>query len=210
MRIKFNVDNLNIIQLGITISDGHGRVPHPISTWQFNFNFNIEREKQAISSIQLLQSAGINFALLREHGISPQYFAEKANVSGLFMNEKLTWICFHGCYDFAYMLKLSTNEVLPQMRDHFELLLKVCFPNLLDIKSFRYDFNLQGSLDNIAHSLGVKRGGNSHQAGSDSHVTLQIFFEIFGGLKHEEDIKEYNRIVDCHNNDIYGVRFSEY
>ena len=53
------------------------------------------------------------------------------------MNDRLTWICFHGCYDFAYMLKILMNEKLPASRDHFEMYLKVFFPNLLDIKSFR-------------------------------------------------------------------------
>ena len=110
----------------------------------------------------MLQGSGIDFNHLKVHGISPQFFAEKASVSGLFMNEKLTWICFHGCYDFAYMVKLAINDKLPVSRDHFEHLTKVCFPNLLDIKSFRHDFNLQGSLDHIAYNLGVKRQGTSH------------------------------------------------
>ena len=51
LRIKANVDILKIIQLGITISDGHGRMPSPISTWQFNFNFNLECEPKANASI---------------------------------------------------------------------------------------------------------------------------------------------------------------
>ena len=30
-----------MIQLGITFFDEHGNTPHPITTWQFNFRFNL-------------------------------------------------------------------------------------------------------------------------------------------------------------------------
>jgi len=39
--IKGNVDQLNLIQLGITLSDEEGNLPHPVSTWQFNLKFDI-------------------------------------------------------------------------------------------------------------------------------------------------------------------------
>jgi CCR4-NOT transcription complex subunit 7/8 len=39
--IKKNVIVSKIIQLGLTLSDEHGRVPQGVCTWQFNFNFNI-------------------------------------------------------------------------------------------------------------------------------------------------------------------------
>jgi len=64
------------------------------------------------------------------------YFAEKVTQSGLVLNEKLTWICFHGCYDFAYFLKIMMNERLPDTREMFDLYIRNYFPKLLDIKSF--------------------------------------------------------------------------
>lgn len=92
-------------------------MPNPISTWQFNFDFNIQKDKNAGNSIKLLQNSGIDFNKLRDHGINPFYFAEKVTNSGLVLNDRLTWICFHGCYDFAYLLKIMTNEHLPMSRD---------------------------------------------------------------------------------------------
>ncbi len=40
--IKLNVDNLKMIQIGITLANELGEFPEPISTWQFNFKFNLE------------------------------------------------------------------------------------------------------------------------------------------------------------------------
>lgn len=40
--IKTNVDNLKLIQLGITLSNDDGQFPEGISTWQFNFKFDIK------------------------------------------------------------------------------------------------------------------------------------------------------------------------
>lgn len=40
--LRCNVDLLKIIQLGITLADEEGHVPPNVSTWQFNFKFNLE------------------------------------------------------------------------------------------------------------------------------------------------------------------------
>jgi len=39
--IRANVDMLNIIQIGLTLSDEFGNTPIGICTWQFNFKFNL-------------------------------------------------------------------------------------------------------------------------------------------------------------------------
>jgi len=40
--IKKNVDNLKVIQVGITLTDENGEFPEDYSTWQFNFKFDLE------------------------------------------------------------------------------------------------------------------------------------------------------------------------
>jgi CCR4-NOT transcription complex subunit 7/8 len=165
---------LKVIQIGITLSDDTGKVPEPISTWQFNFNFDLDIEKKSQSSILLLQSSGIDFAKLKVKGIPPLYFGEKVTQSGLVLNEKVHWICFHGCYDFAYILKVMMNESLPMNRDMFFHYMKLFFPNIYDIKSFQHEFQDHfegGGLNRIADLLDIDRIGITHQAGSDSHVT---------------------------------------
>lgn len=63
-----------------------------------------------MTSIQVLKDSGIDFQKLKHRGISPLYFAEKVISSGLVLNDNLYWLCFHGNYDFAYLLKLMMNE----------------------------------------------------------------------------------------------------
>jgi len=66
-----------------------------------------------------LRTSGIDFNLLEQHGIDPIYLGEKLTTSGLFFNENLTWICFHGASDMGYMYKILTNDKMPQ-RDIFK------------------------------------------------------------------------------------------
>lgn len=165
MKIKANVDILKLIQVGLTLSDEHGNHPEPVSTWQFNFNFDIDNDTKSNASIQLLQGCGIDFQKLRRHGIHPQYFAEKFTTSGLVLNDKIHWICFHGCYDFAYLLKIMTNEGLPHLRDNFYQMLKIFFPNIYDLKLFQHEFSVHyegGGLNRIADLLDIERIGITH------------------------------------------------
>ncbi len=39
--IKMNVDNLKLIQVGITLTDDDGNFPEGVNTWQFNLKFDI-------------------------------------------------------------------------------------------------------------------------------------------------------------------------
>lgn len=40
--IRINVNELKVIQLGLTLADDNGNMPEPVSTWQFHFNFNVK------------------------------------------------------------------------------------------------------------------------------------------------------------------------
>jgi CCR4-NOT transcription complex subunit 7/8 len=35
-----NVNETNLIQVGITLADEKGKTPKPVSTWQFNMKFD--------------------------------------------------------------------------------------------------------------------------------------------------------------------------
>ena len=52
--MRCNVDMLRIIQLGISLSDEEGNTPE-VSTWQFNFSFNL-KYVELLSSFGLLPS----------------------------------------------------------------------------------------------------------------------------------------------------------
>ncbi len=118
-----------------------------------------------MNSINLLKNCGIDFNRLKRHGIDPLYFAEKIIQSGLVLSDKVHWICFHGCYDFAYFLRLMLNENLPNNREAFYTYLRIYFPNIYDIKSFQNEFTEiceGGGLNRIADGLGIHRIGITH------------------------------------------------
>lgn len=109
------------------------------------------------------------------------YFAEKVTQSGIVLNDKVSWICFHGSFDFAYFLKIMMNDFLPQNKEQFFKLLTIFFPNVYDLKSFIASFypSMENAgLNRIADSLGIDRVGINHQAGSDSYVTAKVFFHL--------------------------------
>jgi len=109
------------------------------------------------SSIDLLLEAGINFEHHKKHGIPPQLFAECLTTSGLICSEKLLWICFHGIFDFAYLLKLLSGEsTLPDSDYSFQEMLELYFPHLMDVKTLAEPWaQLQGSLAKLSQDLDV-------------------------------------------------------
>jgi len=178
--IKSNVDELKLIQVGITLSDENGVTPKPISTWQFNLKFDLEQDTHAKESINLLKEAGIDFDQLNLKGIQDLKFADLLLSSGLILNEDTHWITFHGAFDFGYLIKSITNSKLPPTLDKFHQSLKLYFPSVYDLKIIIHDVPelKNGSLAKLSHDLDVKRSGIQHQAGSDALLTLECFFKI--------------------------------
>ena len=77
------------------------------------------------------------------------------------------------------MLRLVLNEDLPNDELDFLQTLKIYFPNLYDIKYLINDNdNFKGGLNKLAKELNVERTGEMHQAGSDSIVTIDVFFKL--------------------------------
>ena len=118
-------------------------------------------------------------------------------ISGLVLNPDITWISFHGCYDFGYLLKLLLNSKLPDSEKDFMELLNIYFINYYDIRTLvKGKDNLQGSLNRLAQYLEVLREGKTHQAGSDSVVTIDVYFKLIkNGLLEENKIKKNKNIL---------------
>ena len=177
--IKANVDKLNLIQLGITLTNSKGERPPNTSTWQFNLKFDKDKENHSTESISLLENCGINFNRTKNEGIPYDLFGEYLTVSGMVLNENLTWISFNGLSDFAYLLKALTGDNLPNTSEKFLELLKTYFPNAYDIKYLINENEVyKGGLNKIAKELNIERHGEVHQAGSDSLVTSQVFLKL--------------------------------
>ena len=195
--VKLNVESLKLIQLGITLSDSRGRFPYPYHTWQFNFEFDPEKDKNSNSSINLLKNSGINFEELKKNGIEHKLFFQVFKTSGLVLNPKINWISFHGSYDFAYLLYNLLDTPLPKSENEFTKLLGLYFPNHYDIKILvKEKSKLRGSLNKLAQYLYVEREGKMHQAGSDSYVTIDVFWKLLSfRYISKEELKEKKNIL---------------
>ena len=202
--LKMNVDSLKLIQLGITLTNSKGEFPknNKYHTWQFNFEFDKNTDRITQSSLNLLEQCGIDFNKLKKKGIKHKLFAEYFMISGLVLNPDIRWISFHGCYDFGYLLKLLINGNLPETEKEFMNLLDIYFINYYDIKTMvkRKD-NLQGGLNKLAQNLEVLREGKTHQAGSDSVVTIDVFFKLIksGILEESKILKDKNLLFGVGN-----------
>uniref|UniRef100_A0A182QQ84 poly(A)-specific ribonuclease n=1 Tax=Anopheles farauti TaxID=69004 RepID=A0A182QQ84_9DIPT len=177
--LRCNVDLLRIIQLGLTFMDDDGRTPSGFSTWQFNFKFNLSEDMYAQDSIDLLLNSGIQFKKHEEDGIDPLDFAELLMTSGIVLMDNIRWLSFHSGYDFAYLLKLLTDQNLPAEEGDFFELLRIYFPTIYDVKYLMKSCkNLKGGLQEVADQLELRRVGPQHQAGSDSLLTGMAFFKM--------------------------------
>uniref|UniRef100_A0A0A9XNI8 poly(A)-specific ribonuclease n=3 Tax=Lygus hesperus TaxID=30085 RepID=A0A0A9XNI8_LYGHE len=178
--LRCNVDLLRIIQLGLTFLDESGKPPAgSYSTWQFNFKFNLSEDMYAQDSIDLLQNSGIQFKKHEEEGIDPLDFAELLMTSGIVLMENVKMLSFHSGYDFGYLLKLLTDDHLPNDEGDFFELLKIYFPTVYDVKYLMKSCkNLKGGLQEVADQLELTRVGPQHQAGSDSLLTGMAFFKM--------------------------------
>ncbi|KAA3482548.1 putative CCR4-associated factor 1-like protein 11 isoform X1 [Gossypium australe] len=154
---KSNVNALQIIQLGLSLSDARSNLldfDSPFSyIWKFNFrDFDINRDCYASDLVELLKRQGIDFEKNEEKGIDSKDFAKKLWEYGLVFN----------CYD----LKNSYSKL-------------TAFASSLIRGSIGLFLRLQRGLEKIAQTLNVAHiTGSSYQAGSNSLLTLQYFMKL--------------------------------
>ncbi|KAF5185788.1 Ccr4-not transcription complex subunit [Thalictrum thalictroides] len=191
IHLKANVDATNIIQLGLTLYNGTNFI-----VWEFNFSdFNLKRgDLHNPVSVQLLKDNGLDFEKNVKDGIKSVDFAVLLASSGLVGNtSNMTWIGFHCAIDYGYMIKILTQEPLPtQLDDFLNLVWKYFGTNIYDLKyMMKYCNGLFGGLNRVADVLEVDRCvGSSHQAGSDSLLTMKTYIKIvplfFAHLQSEQ------------------------
>ena len=169
-------------------------------------SLKISKDFYSPESIDLLETAGIDFKALAVKGISPGVFAENLIPSGLLLNENVNWVTFHGSYDFAYLLKNVTNLPLPEEETIFFKSLETYFPNFYDVRYLINNNNLlwmKGSLAKMANMMDIKRLGSTHQAGSDSLITSKLFFKL------EDTYPEHLDLL-ADKNKVFGISYNCY
>ncbi|KAI5169880.1 CCR4-NOT transcription complex subunit 7/8 [Pancytospora epiphaga] len=187
-QLRCNVDILNIIQLGISISDEHGNRPDTVHTWQFNFSFDLDADMFSQESIDLLVAAQIDFKNHMDNGIDASKFGSLLITSGMVMSEDVVWISFHSAYDFAYLIKMLTGNLMQEREESFYQFMRVLFPVFYDFKYLiRASDYVRKGLQEISTDLGVSREGTAHQAGSDALLTSLVFFKSFEVFLKRDD-----------------------
>ncbi|XP_022856690.1 probable CCR4-associated factor 1 homolog 11 [Olea europaea var. sylvestris] len=208
--MKKNVDAMKLIQVGLTLSDEEGNLPDFGSefcyVWEFNFQeFDVDEDLQNPKSIDLLKRQGIDFSKNKRMGIHSFQFAVLFMTSGLslaptWVDRSRTWITFHSTYDFGYLIKILSRRELPDDLSEFMGLVRMYFgEKVFDMKQIMGCCGLYGGLERMAKSLKVDRVvGESHQAGSDSLLTMQAFMELkkvyFCGPTMES-LNEFNYVL---------------
>uniref|UniRef100_A0A7E4VVK5 poly(A)-specific ribonuclease n=1 Tax=Panagrellus redivivus TaxID=6233 RepID=A0A7E4VVK5_PANRE len=189
-QMSHNVNLLKVIQIGICLVNKDGELPPKGDIWQFNFKFTTEKDMYSIESVNLLRRSGIDFEKNRTLGIRLEEFGALLTTSGLVANEEVTWLTFHSCFDYGYLIKSIIIKNLPPESKDFIYLHKILFPRSFDIKVLMKAPNIQsaqlhGGLQDIADQLSVERFGAQHQAGSDSLLTAKTFFKLRSVFFHD-------------------------
>ncbi|KAK1267453.1 hypothetical protein QJS04_geneDACA014624 [Acorus gramineus] len=190
--LKYNIDNLKPIQVGLTLCDTSGHIP---CAWQFNLSgFDVRLDLSSAKSIELLRRSGINFDMILHEGIRVQDFARSFMMTFVVggRNRLHSWITFHGLYDLGYMIKILTNAPLPDTLHGFLSLVHMFFGRVYDLKSIAKSYNgLMGGEIGLLRMAGVLNVDATnirpHQAGHDSLLISKVFSAMKRDLRLVEE-----------------------
>ncbi|CAL5044762.1 unnamed protein product [Urochloa decumbens] len=202
--VKRNVDDLKLLQVGVSLSGPSGRLP---VAWQFNLRgFDPAVDPHAPDSVAMLRSqAGMDFATMRDFGARPEDLAAGFYRYGLIPGGSgegslITWVAFSGAYDFAYLAKaLTGGRALPETLEGFNALVRGLFgARVLDVKHLARCCGVKGGLEQVAAALRVSRAaGRAHCAGSDSMLTTDVLLAMLDMFFRYISVLEYaGTIVD--------------
>ncbi|KAG2650396.1 probable CCR4-associated factor 1 homolog 11 [Panicum virgatum] len=215
--VRANVDELPIVQLGLTLCDAHGNLPvvadyetghHVERAWEFNFSdFDISRHRHAPQSVEFLTSQGIDFDQARECGVSSAAF--KSKLAGILSaaalaERELTWVAFGGAYDLAYLVKiLGDGQPLPETRAEFMARVRALLGGrVFDAKYMAENCgrgDLRGvGLRSVAANLGVPRPIVEPPclAGPKSLTACRIHTVMRLHVLSQNDVAAYEGLID--------------
>ncbi|XP_004151393.1 putative CCR4-associated factor 1 homolog 8 [Cucumis sativus] len=130
--LKFNVNHLKILQLGLTLMDEN---EHVGLSWVFTFSdFDEQTDLSSPTSMQYLKNnKGFEFKKQRKDGIPSAEF--RRAFLPIFSSNRITkWITFHGIYDVAYLLKLMIIKAMPESMVEFAIIAQRFLGTVNDLK----------------------------------------------------------------------------
>ena len=89
-------------------------------------------------------------------------FGELLTTSGLLVDKSITWITFHSCFDFGYLIRSILLGKLPEDEEQFSRLHKALFPTSYDIKTLirqpaTVAAKLKGSLQDVRNCIATPK-----------------------------------------------------
>lgn len=208
--MKSNVDKLKPIQFGLSLADAQGNRPTGVSTWQFNMRFDASRDTYDPKGMSMLLEAKIPLDRLAEDGIELAEFGSAVRASQLHANQQLTWLSFHGAYDFAYWVKSITLADLPDTPYGFNEIRKAACPVAYDVKMLIQSNEriMNYSLGKLTAVFGIEQKGILHQAGTDAFVTCELYFKVKTHLLGDRAKKFENKLYGL--NKLFSMGSAEY
>ncbi|KAF8643523.1 hypothetical protein HU200_013343 [Digitaria exilis] len=214
--VRANVDELPIVQLGLTLCDGNGNLPvvfdHFIGqterAWEFNFcDFDVGRHRHVPHSVEFLKSQGIDFHRASQCGVSSAAFKDK--LAGILealrgSTTELTWVAFGGAYDMAYLVKMLSNfQPLPETREDFIAQVRTLLGGrVFDAKYMAENCgrgDLRGvGLRNVAVNLGVPKPIVEQPclAGPKSLTACRIHTIMRMHVLSQDDVASHEGLID--------------
>ncbi|CAN0873537.1 Putative CCR4-associated factor 1 homolog 8, partial [Linum grandiflorum] len=141
-KLKFNVGATSLIQLGLTLCNSNGTIS---SAWQFNFKIDLVRDLYYQKSIGFLTTHGIDFQKLKTRGVDRVKFGSMFAALIGRRQTPITWVTFHGVYDYTHIVKAVTFCPVVESSQVFLDVLRRVFDSVVDVKFMANFFKESGS-----------------------------------------------------------------
>uniref|UniRef100_A0A9I9E8S6 poly(A)-specific ribonuclease n=1 Tax=Cucumis melo TaxID=3656 RepID=A0A9I9E8S6_CUCME len=181
--LKFNLNHLKILQLGLTLMDKN---EHVGLSWVFTFSdFDEQTDFSSPTSIQYLKNnKWFEFKKHRKYRIPSAEF--RRAFLPIFSSNRITkWITFHGIYDVAYLLKLMMIRTMPESMVEFATIAQRQLGTVNDLKHMicncEHLMNGELGLKRLAELLNVN--DTIFNGGSDSLLIALAYVKMKKMLK---------------------------
>lgn len=186
-QLEATAGTADLVQVGVALTfadadaDADAESIDPISVWEFNLFFDSKANQYNPNTLTFLENKCLhNLEKHRRHGIVPSDFFQwvSSELRSVFARPSVTVLTYQGDADVALLIYQAA--LMRAWRLDFLLDFTGTFPSFVDTRvlAILWKPDFSGTLDDLAHMLGLSRSGTSHHAGSDASLTLRCYFTI--------------------------------